>query len=142
MELVLAFRLADESYGIEVAQVQEIVEAPSFDYIPLAPPPFVGAINFHGSILPVIDLAGYLGFAGTARDGRVIVLPPQLCILGFTVTALGRIVPLAREALLPPGGERQQDTFIRGVLNHHGEMINLLDIPRLLASLEGYVAGN
>ncbi len=137
MELVLLFRLADETYGLEVAQVQEIVEAPNFDYIPLAPPPFVGAINFHGSILPVIDLPGYLGFAKAERDGRVIVLPPHICILGLTVTVLGRIVPLARESLLPPGGDRQQDAYIRGVINHCGEMINLLDIPRLLASLEG-----
>lgn len=136
MDLVLTFRLGEENYGLEIAQVQEIVEAAGFDYIPLAPPEYLGAINFHGTILPVLDLASYLGLPGQQRDPRVVVLPPATCALALGVTAVGRILPLERDKLLPVHQEREKEAFIREVFNHHGEMINMLDLPRMLASLE------
>lgn len=135
MDLVLTFRLGAEFYGLEVTQVQEIVEAPGFDYIPLAPAHYLGAINFHGAILPVLDLAGYLGLSRAQRDLRVIVLPPATCALGLGVSAIGRILPLEREKLLPFRQEGEQETFIRDVFDHDGDMINMLDLPRMLASL-------
>ncbi len=136
MDLVLTFRLGEELYGLEVAQVQEIVEASGFDYIPLAPAGYLGALNFHGTILPVLDLAGHLGLSGAQRDPRIIVLPPATCALGLGVSAVGRILPLERDKLLPLRQEREQDAFIRAVFNHNHDMINLLDLPRMLASLE------
>lgn len=136
MDLVLTFRLGEELYGIEVSQVQEIVEAPSFDYIPLVPPGYLGAINFHGVILPVLDLAAHLGFADCGRDPRVIVLPAATCVLGLGVTTVGRIYPLERDQMLPYRQERSEEVFIREVFNRDGEMINMLDLARMLASLE------
>ena len=72
MGQVLTFRLGEERYGLEMAKVQEIIEAPRFYYIPLAPPCYLGAINFHGTILPVLDLGGLPGVprrrAGSADD--------------------------------------------------------------------------
>jgi len=136
MDLTLTFRLGEELYGLEVADVQEIVEAPDFDYIPLAPAGYLGAINFHGTILPVLDLARYLGLESPQRDRRVIVLPPATCSLGLGVTAVGRILPLEREKLLPYLQDREGEAYIREVFNHQGDMINMLDLARLLASLE------
>lgn len=136
MELILVFQLAGELYGVEVSQVQEIVEAPRIDHIPLAPPRFLGAINFHGSILPVLDLVGHLGFAAGEHDGRIIVLPPQVCSLGLAVSSLVGIVPMERDALLPYRQERESPVYIRAVFGHDRGMINLLDVPRLLSSLE------
>lgn len=136
MDLVLTFRLGEELYGLEVAQVQEIVESPRFDFIPLAPAGYLGAINLHGSILPVLDLAAYLGMDGRQRDPRIIALPPATCALGLGVNAIGDILPLERDKLLPFRQEGQREAFIREVFNPGGEMINLLDLPRLLASLK------
>ncbi len=135
MQQVLLFRLGERPYGLEVDCLQEIVESPALFYIPMAPAVFSGAINFHGSILPVLDLAGHLGIAGGSRDSRVIVLPPQLCPLAFTVTALRRIVPLDPDALVPHQEMREEDFCIRCQFDWGGEMINLLDINRLMASL-------
>ncbi|AMV73862.1 chemotaxis protein CheW [Desulfuromonas carbonis] len=136
MDLTLTFRLGEELYGLEVADVQEIVEAPDFDYIPLAPAGYLGAINFHGTILPVLDLAGYLGLEASQRDRRVIVLPAATCPLGLGVTAVGRILALEREKMLPYLQDREREAYIREVFNHQGDMINMLDLARLLASLE------
>lgn len=138
MDLALIFHLGQEVYGLEVGHIQEIVEHPALYYVPRAPAHIRGAINFHGTILPVLDLAAYLGFSDGEHSPRVVVLDPRLCALALEVTTIRRIVELDREAIIPlPAGQNQN--FIRAVFNRQGEMINLLDIQRLLASLEKHV---
>lgn len=138
MELLLLFRLGDVPYALEVGQVQEIVEAPELFYIPRAPAFFSGAVNIRGAVLPVLDLAAYLGYPGEERDRRIIVLPPHLCAMALAVSTVGRIVPLDRDALLPPLERRSRDSYVRSMLERGGETINLLDLARLIASLETF----
>jgi purine-binding chemotaxis protein CheW len=143
MEQVLVFRLGEELYALEVAHIQEVVESPRYHYIPLAPAAFLGAINFHGNIFPVLDLGACLGIAGGQRDGRVIVLAAALCPLALAVSAIRRIALLEAEALLPPRPEGTLAGCSRAAFSLDDEMINLLDAAHLLASLEkcGMVTG-
>ena len=136
MEQLLAFRLGGELYGLEIAHIQEVVEAPPLYTIPRAPAAMPGALNFHGSILPVLDLAAYLNFATDKRDARVLVLSPAVAHLALAVTALRGVVSFAPETLLPTREEQTRDTCIRAVLNQGGDMINLLDVKTLLGRLE------
>ena len=57
MEQFLLFHLDRELFGLQIAHIQEIVESPVLHYIPRAPRHFIGAINFHGNVVPVVDLA-------------------------------------------------------------------------------------
>lgn len=136
MEQVLLFRLGDHLFGLEVANVQEIVESPRLYYIPRAPAFFRGAMNLHGNIVPVLDLGGYLGIAGEERDARVIVLPSPLCSLGFTATAVRRIVPLDPDLLMPYCQAEDETSCVRFICEREGETIHMLDVARLVAGLE------
>jgi purine-binding chemotaxis protein CheW len=136
MELVLVFRLGEELCALEVAHIQEVLESPRYHYIPLAPANFPGAINFHGSILPVLDLGACLGLPGDQQNGRIIVLAASLCPLALAVTAIQRIVPLDADALLPSPQDGRLAGCSRAAFSLDGEIINLLDAARLLASLE------
>jgi len=136
MEQVLVFCLGQERYALEVAQIQEIVEAPLFFYIPLAPAVFTGAINFHGNVLPVVDLVTWSGFSGAQRDRRIIALAATLCTLALSVTAIQRIVSLDPDELTPAWPEGPLASLSRAAFSFEDEMINLLDAPRLAASLE------
>lgn len=136
MEQVLIFRLGEELYALEVAHIQEVIEPPPYHYIPLAPAAFPGAINFHGNILPVLDLGACLGFAAGQQNGRIIVLATSLCRLALAVTAIQRIVLLDADALLSSREDGRRANCSRAVFSLDGEMINLLDAAQLLASLE------
>lgn len=136
MEQVLVFCLGQVRCALEVAQIQEIVETPPFFYIPLAPAVFPGAINFHGSILPVVDLVTWSGFSGARRDSRIIVLAATLCTLALSVTAIQRIVPLDPDELTPACTESPLAILSRAAFSFENEMVNLLDAPRLAATLE------
>jgi len=136
MRQVLTFLLGEERYGLDIANVQEIIEAPRRYFIPNAPSCYQGAINSHGTILPVLDLGRLLGFEVAGSDERVIVLDASIGHLALAVSGLGGIVPLSGEDLLPADSERQQQTCIRELLNDRDAMVNLLDVSLLLARLE------
>lgn len=136
MEQVLVFDLGEERYGLEIGHIQEVADSPQLHYIPQAPGFFLGAINFHGQILPVLDLCTFLGFPTGPLDPRKIVLAVEGCALALAATAVYRIVPLAADSLLPFQGSPGRESFIRAVFHHQGRMINLLDLPRLLRRLD------
>jgi purine-binding chemotaxis protein CheW len=136
MAQMLVFGLGPELYGLDVTNIQEIVERPVLHYIPRTPAQMLGAINFHGSIIPVLDLGSQLGFPPETAAPRVVVLPPQLCALALAVRSIRRIVAVDGDSLIPVDPERQAESFIRAVCHYGGEVVNILDLPRLLAVLE------
>lgn len=75
---VVAFKLRDEEYGVNIFQVQEINDMSDITRVPFAASFIKGVINQRGSVMPVIDLKKRLGieetpYTETARIVTVIV---------------------------------------------------------------------
>jgi len=60
-EQLVIFRLNNEAYGINVAQVQSIIPLPDIVTIPGAPSFIEGVINLRGAVVPVVDLRTRFG---------------------------------------------------------------------------------
>lgn len=138
MEQVLVFALGSTPYGLDIAQVQEIVESPPLYFIPRAPAHFLGAINFHGQVLPVLDVPRFLGLTTAKRDRRIVVLASELGAAALAVSAVGRILPADPDCLQPPSEEGVNHPFVRAELHQEDQRIILLDAARLLASLDPF----
>lgn len=134
MTLTLIFTLGEEVYGLEIEAVQEIIEDPPLHYIPLAEGVLVGAVNFHGQILAVIDLPTLLGLSGQKRDHRRVVLAPQFKSLVLTVSSIQKIVRLDLSTLQPPS-TKTGPSAIRGVATLDELMINMLDTQEVIKQL-------
>ena len=140
MEQILLFRLGEDSFGLKVTSLREIVDHPPLHYLPQAPRHFLGAINVHGQVLPVFDLAGHLGYPAGRRSGRYIVLAAEVCALALAVDSVGRIVTPdetedAQEQSEPADAELAE-------VKCGGMPIRLLDAEHLRASLEQTFYGN
>jgi purine-binding chemotaxis protein CheW len=141
MRQLLVFQLGNETYGLDVVKVQKIVEDPVHFYIPRLSPPWRGAINVHGSILPVLDLAGFFEYSNDFFARRILVLSPDICALALAVTAVQGIVRLDEE---DDNGEEDESvveemTPASGafeVLSVADKKINVLDLEGLLVRLE------
>jgi len=136
MSQLLVFLLGEERYGLEVDKIQEVVEADELFYIPRAPEHILGALNFHSQVVPVFDLGGFLQLNIGDRDHRVVVLSRHDQKLALAVNQVVGFRPLIEEALLPESEERRAATYIRAVQSEGGDMVNLLDMERLLVSIE------
>lgn len=135
MALTLLFSLAEVSYGLEIEAIQEIVEDQVLHYVPGARGVLTGAVNFHGRVLPVIDLPALLGFPDARRSGRRLVLSQAQNSLVLTVSEVKRIVDLDLSAQQRPPSAFSGKA-VRGVVEHDGQKINLLDTLAICAQLE------
>jgi len=55
--LLVTFQLGRDRYGIDARQIEEVLPLVEFKRIPRAPAGIAGVLNYHGSPIPVLDLA-------------------------------------------------------------------------------------
>ena len=77
MKQLLPFTVGYETYALELVEVQEVVENQKIYPFPGSPEIVAGSINFHGRIIPVVDLVKLLNFPPDKRGQRLIVLTNQ-----------------------------------------------------------------
>ncbi len=53
---LVAFQLGEETYGVDISQVEEIIRLQPITKVPGAPDFVEGVINLRGRVIPVIDL--------------------------------------------------------------------------------------
>ena len=88
----IIFSLQGSLYALDLAQVAEVGAPPLLSPIPLAPVCYSGALNFHGNIVAVMDLALFLGLSGVTRPEKIIFLHRDVASLAFLVDTIIRIV--------------------------------------------------
>lgn len=88
----LIFSLQGLLYALDLKQVAEVGDPPQMWPIPLAPACYSGALNFHGDIVAVMNLALFLGLPGCRQSGKIIVLHREVASLAFLVDSIVRIV--------------------------------------------------
>ena len=73
---VVGFRIGNETYGVRIGAVREIVRVPDITSIPSAPEIVEGVINLRGKIVSVMDLRKRFGEAEpkSHRNNRILVV--------------------------------------------------------------------
>lgn len=89
---VLIFSLHGTLYALDLALISEVSDPPKLSPIPFAPACYSGAMNFHGDIVAVMDLALLLGQSGCSHPGKIIVLHGKVASLAFLVDSVVRII--------------------------------------------------
>jgi len=89
----LIVALQSSLYAFDLAQVAEVNDPQPTWPIPLTPPCYKGALNFHGDILPVIDLPLLLGLPECSLPGKLVVIHKDIASIGFLVDRVVKIVP-------------------------------------------------
>ncbi len=140
MTQLLPFMLGEERYGLKLTDIQEVIEEPVLHYLPAAPATLIGAVNVHGRILPVLDIARLLGFGQAELCARMIVLARRELPLVLAVQELEPLLGVDLEQATLTQGEAPDDC-IKAVLNWQGRMISLLDLEQLKKLVEELPVG-
>lgn len=137
MPRLLPFRVGPVRYGLEIEAIQEVADNPPLSSVPQGGAHLLGAINLHGRILPVIDLAGLLAQPASSRDPRLVVLSSEFHGLALAVSDVGRMTTFAASDLRLPSRDEQAQA-IAGVIaaGEAEERINLLDAAMVIELLE------
>lgn len=115
----LTCRLGNESYGIDILQVQEIREVRQVTRVPHVSHYVRGVVNLRGAIVPVVDLGLMFGFDKPIdlAEASAIVLNVDGRLVGIVVTAVSDVIGLADDEIMPAPelGARKIGTAISGI---------------------------
>jgi purine-binding chemotaxis protein CheW len=138
----LTFSLADESYGVPVLKVREIITMLHITTVPQMPPYVKGVINLRGKVIPVIDLRTKLGLPAASLTVSNCIVVVQITPAGLETKNIGLIVDaveevanLAQEDIEPApdfGGTINVE-YLLGMATLKGNVKSLLDIDKVIA---------
>jgi purine-binding chemotaxis protein CheW len=136
----VTFRLADEIYGINVMQVQEVLRVSEIAPVPGAPHYVLGIINLRGNVVTVIDTRIRLGLATTevTDSTRIVIIEGARHVVGILVDCVAEVVDLPMsEVESPPNvGSDESSKYIQGVASRDNELLILVDLNKLLTDEE------
>ena len=132
----VTFRLADETYGINVMQVQEVLRYTDIAPVPGAPSYVLGIINLRGNVVTVIDTRQRFGLPSTevTENTRIVIIEVDGQVVGILVDAVAEVVYLRQSEMetTPNVGNEESAKFIQGVCNKNGELLILVELDRML----------
>ena len=136
----VTFRLENESYGINVMQVQEVLRYTEIAPVPGAPPYVLGIINLRGNVVTVIDTRSRFALANaeTTDQTRIVIIEAENQVVGILVDAVAEVVYLRQSEIetTPNVGNEESAKFIQGVCHKNDELLILVDLEKLMSDEE------
>lgn len=137
---VVGFRIGNETYGVRIGAVREIVRVPEITSVPSAPDLVEGVINLRGKIIPVMDLRKRFGQADIQPDkkNRILVVELENKLVGLIVNSASEVLKIPPSEIESPGSvfAEGESSYVTGVGKLKGRLIILLDISKLLQRSE------
>ena len=132
---LIAFRIAQQDYCVEIKRVREIRGWTPATRLPHAPAVFIGMINLRGTVIPVIDLSARMGFAPTMPSDRNAIVVVEIAhqILGLLVEAVSEILSIesSRVQPTPAVGSAQAESLVLGVISDKHRIMSVLALDQI-----------
>ncbi|HAS15256.1 MULTISPECIES: chemotaxis protein CheW [Idiomarina] len=136
----VTFQLEQETYGINVMQVQEVLRYSEIAPVPGAPNYVLGIINLRGNVVTVIDTRLRFGLQTTevTDNSRIVIIESEQQVIGILVDSVAEVVYLKTSEIdsAPNVGTDESARFIQGVSNRDGELLILVDLDKMLTDEE------
>lgn len=137
---LVAFRTAEQDYCVDIMSVREIRGWTPTTSLPKSPGYVRGVINLRGSVVPIVDLAARIGLPSLPDSERnvIMIAVVQDQVVGLLVEAVFEILTIEKDAIQPTPeiASEQAKAFVQGVIADEDRMIRLIDLERILPSVE------
>ncbi|MBF0449119.1 MAG: chemotaxis protein CheV [Magnetococcales bacterium] len=142
MEMLTFFLVDGQQYGINVFKIIEVIESPAKIVImPNSHKAIVGAIDFRGKAVTVIDLGCGLGLERIDYQNvlsYIIVCEYSGTIQGLMVKSPNKLLNKSWSDVQKPGSSVQNSGYLTALTYEgDGEAVQILDIEKLLGEVVG-----
>jgi len=135
----LTFKLADETFAVDVAKVREILDFSTVTKVPQTPDFMRGVINLRGSVVPVVDMRLKFGMSETEKtvDTCIIVmeimLDSEIAVVGALADSVQEVLELEPENIEPAPriGTKLNTDFLVGMGKQNETFIMILNIDKV-----------
>ena len=132
----VTYKLGEETFGINVMQVQEVLRHTEIAPVPGAPDYVLGIINLRGNVVTVIDTRARFGLPSTeiTDSTRIVIIESEEQVVGIMVDSVAEVVYLRSSEIdsAPHVGTEESAKFIQGVCNREDQLLILVDLNKLL----------
>jgi purine-binding chemotaxis protein CheW len=136
----LTFRLGEETYGLHILAVKEIIGIMDITPVPQSPSFVKGVLNLRGKIIPVVDLRLKFGFEEREYTERTCIIVVELdaaegrMLAGVIVDAVSEVTSISESDVepMPEFGASFSTDYIHGMAKLKEKVVILLDIGLLL----------
>lgn len=136
----LTFALGNESFGLEISYVKEIVGMQPITQLPDVPDFVKGVINLRGKIIPVFDIRIKFGKEQHSYDDRtcIIVVDIHEISVGLIVDNVSEVLTIEDSNLVPPPSVQTgaQSQHIKTIGKVGNDVKLLLDCEKLFSNTE------
>lgn len=136
----VTFHLGEETFGINVMQVQEVLRMTEIAPVPGAPDYVLGIINLRGNVVTVMDTRKRFGLAQQESDDstRIVIIEAGEQVVGILVDSVAEVVYLKQSEIenAPKVGNNESSRYIQGVANRDEGLLILVDLDKLLTDEE------
>lgn len=141
----VTYRLADEVYGINVMQVQEVLRMSEIAPVPGAPRCVLGIINLRGNVVTVVDARELFGLSRSehTEQTRIMIVEINKLIVGLLVDSVAEVVNIQNSDIdsAPNIGNEENSRYIQGVFSKNAEILILVDLNRLMGPDAQFIQG-
>lgn len=136
----VTFRLGEETYGVNVMQVQEVLRMTEIAPVPGAPGYVLGIINLRGNVVTVMDTRSRFDLPPHEPDDatRIVIIEAEDQVVGILVDSVAEVVYLKQSdiEIAPNVGNEESSRYIQGVANREEGLLILVDLDKLLTDEE------
>jgi len=137
---LVTFCLQDETYGINVMQVQEVLRISEIAPVPGAPTYVLGIINLRGNVVTVVDTRSRFGLMPNEIDdsSRIVIIESDEQVVGILVDSVAEVVDLRASEIdsAPNVGNEESSRYIQGVTTRDAGLLIVVDLNKLLTEEE------
>lgn len=140
----LTFALGEESYGIPILRVREIIGMMAITHVPKVKDFMKGVINLRGKIIPIIDLRSKFGLEDREYDKRTCIIVIEIetengvRTSGIVVDTVQEVIEIDSKCIDPPTqyGTEIEHTFLKGMGKLKDKVVMILETEKLIMQNE------
>ncbi len=133
----VSFILGDETYAIDVMQVQEVLRPVEITPVAGSPHYVLGVINLRGNVVTVIDARKRFNLMPikSTDDTRILLVEVKEQVVGVLVDRIGEVLQVSQEQIESAPNVVNGDVSgnIQGVTTRGDELVEIIDLDKLLA---------
>jgi purine-binding chemotaxis protein CheW len=129
----LTFRMGDRHLALPLDKVERVIRMAALIPLPDAPSWVAGVLNFHGTILPVIDLRKRLGLPEqkVTLDHRILVIRTRHRKLGVMADAANEVIFVSEDQRALPEGSLRESPLLHSVIRQADQVYLVLEADEM-----------
>lgn len=135
---VVAFRLGNEEYAVDILFVQEIIRLLNITRVPSSGKHIEGVINLRGNIIPIVNLHSKFNLQASdnQEDKRIVVFRFEDVQVGIIVDEVSEVIRIKGQDIEPADkvyGAMEAD-HIKGIAKIDDRLLILLNLASIFES--------